>query len=151
MRPLARFPGLSGGTNHFDAVHVRPQNLRDHHAAVSLLIVFKQGNQCARHAESGSVKRMHELWPAALLWTEADTGAPGLKVRAVGGTGNLFRTRRTSTQDLLSVASQLASTINIASRMEEAAKAHGVACAISGDVAQALSGAAAPFRPPFCC
>ncbi len=32
------------------------------------------------------------------------------------------------------------STINIASRMEEAAKAHGVACAISGDVAQALSG-----------
>jgi adenylate cyclase len=34
------------------------------------------------------------------------------------------------------------STINIASRMEEAAKAHGVACVISGDVAQALSGAA---------
>ncbi len=31
------------------------------------------------------------------------------------------------------------STINIASRMEEAAKAHGVACAISGDVAEALS------------
>jgi adenylate cyclase len=31
------------------------------------------------------------------------------------------------------------STINIAARMEEAAKAHGVACAISGDVAQALS------------
>jgi len=31
------------------------------------------------------------------------------------------------------------STINIASRMEEAAKAHGVGCAISGDVVQALS------------
>lgn len=31
------------------------------------------------------------------------------------------------------------STINIAARMEEAAKAHGIACAISGDVAQALS------------
>jgi class 3 adenylate cyclase len=31
------------------------------------------------------------------------------------------------------------STINIAARMEEAAKAHGVGCAISGDVAQALS------------
>jgi adenylate cyclase len=31
------------------------------------------------------------------------------------------------------------STINIAARMEEAAKVHGVACAISGDVAQALS------------
>ena len=31
------------------------------------------------------------------------------------------------------------STINIASRMEEAAKAHGVACAISGDVVQALA------------
>jgi adenylate cyclase len=31
------------------------------------------------------------------------------------------------------------STINIASRIEEAAKAHGVACAISGDVAEALS------------
>ncbi len=31
------------------------------------------------------------------------------------------------------------STINIASRMEEAAKVHGVACAISGDVAGALS------------
>jgi adenylate cyclase len=30
------------------------------------------------------------------------------------------------------------STINIAARMEEAAKAHGVACAISGDIAQAL-------------
>src|SRR4029077_9758762 len=30
------------------------------------------------------------------------------------------------------------STINIAARMEEAAKAHNVACAISGDVAQAL-------------
>jgi class 3 adenylate cyclase len=30
-------------------------------------------------------------------------------------------------------------TINIAARMEEAAKAHGVACAISGDVARALS------------
>jgi class 3 adenylate cyclase len=32
------------------------------------------------------------------------------------------------------------STINIASRMEEAAKAHGVLCVISGDVAQALLG-----------
>jgi len=31
------------------------------------------------------------------------------------------------------------STINIAARMEEAAKTHNVACAISGDVAQALS------------
>jgi class 3 adenylate cyclase len=31
------------------------------------------------------------------------------------------------------------STINIAARMEEAAKAHGVGCAISGDVARALS------------
>jgi adenylate cyclase len=31
------------------------------------------------------------------------------------------------------------STINIAARMEEAAKAHGVGCAISGDVAQALT------------
>jgi adenylate cyclase len=31
------------------------------------------------------------------------------------------------------------STINIAARMEEAAKAHGVGCAISGDVAHALS------------
>lgn len=30
------------------------------------------------------------------------------------------------------------STINIAARMEEAAKAHGVSCAISGDVAEAL-------------
>ncbi len=39
------------------------------------------------------------------------------------------------------------STINIASRMEEAAKAHGVACAISGDVAQALSGAAGDLHP----
>jgi class 3 adenylate cyclase len=33
------------------------------------------------------------------------------------------------------------STINIASRMEEAAKLHGVACAISGDVARVLSDA----------
>jgi len=32
-------------------------------------------------------------------------------------------------------------TINIASRMEEAAKAHRVLCAISGDVAQELSDA----------
>jgi class 3 adenylate cyclase len=39
------------------------------------------------------------------------------------------------------------STINIASRMEEAAKAHGVACAISGDVAQALAGAAGHLLP----
>jgi class 3 adenylate cyclase len=31
------------------------------------------------------------------------------------------------------------STINIAARMEEAAKTHNVACAISGDVAQALA------------
>jgi adenylate cyclase len=31
------------------------------------------------------------------------------------------------------------STINIAARMEEAAKAHSIACAVSGDVAQALS------------
>jgi class 3 adenylate cyclase len=39
------------------------------------------------------------------------------------------------------------STINIASRMEEAAKSHGVACAISGDVAQALAGAAGHLLP----
>jgi len=31
------------------------------------------------------------------------------------------------------------STINIAARMEEAAKGHNIACAISGDVAKALS------------
>jgi adenylate cyclase len=39
------------------------------------------------------------------------------------------------------------STINIASRMEDAAKAHGVVCAISGDVAQALPQSAARLRP----
>jgi len=39
------------------------------------------------------------------------------------------------------------STINIASRMEEAAKAHGVACAISGDVVQALSDPAHRLQP----
>ncbi len=39
------------------------------------------------------------------------------------------------------------STINIASRMEEAAKAHGVACAISGDVARALPQSAARLHP----
>jgi len=39
------------------------------------------------------------------------------------------------------------STINIASRMEEAAKAHGVACAISGDVARALSDPADRIHP----
>jgi adenylate cyclase len=38
-------------------------------------------------------------------------------------------------------------TINIAARMEEAAKAHGVRCAISGDVAEALAGAADRLRP----
>jgi len=39
------------------------------------------------------------------------------------------------------------STINIAARMEEAAKAHGVACAISGDVAQALSNSSDRLQP----
>jgi adenylate cyclase len=39
------------------------------------------------------------------------------------------------------------STINIAAGMEEAAKAHGVVCAISGDVAQALSAAAGRLHP----
>jgi adenylate cyclase len=38
------------------------------------------------------------------------------------------------------------STINIASRMEEAAKAHSVACAISGDVTEALSDQAGRLR-----
>lgn len=39
------------------------------------------------------------------------------------------------------------STINIASRMEEAAKIHGVVCAISGDVAEALTDPAGRLRP----
>ncbi len=39
------------------------------------------------------------------------------------------------------------STINIASRMEEAAKAHGVVCAVSGDVARALSEGASRLHP----
>jgi adenylate cyclase len=38
-------------------------------------------------------------------------------------------------------------TINIASRMEEAAKEHHVRCAISGDVAEALAGSAARLHP----
>jgi adenylate cyclase len=38
-------------------------------------------------------------------------------------------------------------TINIASRMEEAAKEHRVRCAVSGDVAEALGGAADRLRP----
>ena len=38
-------------------------------------------------------------------------------------------------------------TINIASRMEEAAKAHGVLCAISGDVAQELAESEDRLRP----
>ncbi|MGC2201498.1 MAG: adenylate/guanylate cyclase domain-containing protein [Stellaceae bacterium] len=38
-------------------------------------------------------------------------------------------------------------TINIAARMEEAAKAHNVACAISGDVAAALSDDEGRLRP----
>ena len=36
------------------------------------------------------------------------------------------------------------STINMASRMEEAAKVYGVACAISGDVARALAAVGQP-------
>ena len=39
------------------------------------------------------------------------------------------------------------STINIAARMEEAAKAHDVACVISGDVAQALPDAEQQLLP----
>ena len=39
------------------------------------------------------------------------------------------------------------STINIAARMEEAAKAHNIACAISGDVAEALSDGEPRLRP----
>jgi adenylate cyclase len=39
------------------------------------------------------------------------------------------------------------STINIASRMEEAAKAHGVACVISGTVARELADVSARLRP----
>jgi adenylate cyclase len=39
------------------------------------------------------------------------------------------------------------STINIAARMEEAAKTHGVGCAISGDVAQALSDGERRLQP----
>jgi adenylate cyclase len=38
-------------------------------------------------------------------------------------------------------------TINIAARMEEAAKAHGVACVISGDVAKALPGSSTRLVP----
>ena len=38
-------------------------------------------------------------------------------------------------------------TINIAARMEEAAKAHGVACVISGDVAEALEISSGRVRP----
>lgn len=38
-------------------------------------------------------------------------------------------------------------TINIAARMEEAAKVHGVACVISGDVAEALPGPPASLVP----
>jgi adenylate cyclase len=41
-------------------------------------------------------------------------------------------------------------TINIAARMEEAAKVHGVSCVISGDVAQALSGSLARLAPIGC-
>ena len=39
------------------------------------------------------------------------------------------------------------STINISARMEEAAKAHGVSCVISGDVAQALSNSNSGLLP----
>jgi adenylate cyclase len=39
------------------------------------------------------------------------------------------------------------STINIAARMEEAAKAHNIACAISGDVAEALADGEPRLRP----
>jgi class 3 adenylate cyclase len=39
------------------------------------------------------------------------------------------------------------STINIASRMEEAAKVHGIGCAISGDVARALTDAEGRLHP----
>ena len=39
------------------------------------------------------------------------------------------------------------SSINIAARMEEAAKTHNVACAISGDVAQALADGEPQLRP----
>lgn len=38
-------------------------------------------------------------------------------------------------------------TINIAQRMEEAAKAHGVACVISGDIAEAVTGAFSRLVP----
>lgn len=38
-------------------------------------------------------------------------------------------------------------TINIAARMEDAAKAHAILCAVSGDVAEALPAAAARLRP----
>ena len=45
----------------FAAAHVRPQDLRDHDAAVLLLVVFEYGRDRPSYSESRSVQSVYEL------------------------------------------------------------------------------------------
>src|SRR3990172_11412119 len=68
-----------------DAAHVGAEDVRDGDGAVRLLVVLQNGDKRAGQGEAGAVERMRVLRAGPLFAAEADVGATGLGVRAVGG------------------------------------------------------------------
>ena len=64
--------------------HVFLQNFGDGDAAVSLLVVFHNGDDYTRQRQPGAVQGMHELWLAVGGGAVAYVGAPCLEIPAVG-------------------------------------------------------------------
>src|SRR6266446_2933455 len=67
--------------------HVRPQDFRDNHTAIRLLIVLDDRDPCTAHCQAAAVQCMDELWFVLSIWPVANVGPPCLirfKVRARG-------------------------------------------------------------------
>ncbi len=76
---------LDGDALH--AAHVGAQGFGDENGAIGLLVVFHNGDHGAANGEAGAVQGVDELGRSAGLAAEADIGAAGLEIGAVGAGG----------------------------------------------------------------
>src|SRR5690242_4357364 len=88
LRPMTAMCPISGAANHVDA-EVRAQRFGHHHAAVGLLVVFKDRQPGAPNREPAAVDGVHEVGFTAAGFS-LDRRAPRLVRLEIGARRNLL-------------------------------------------------------------
>src|SRR4030042_5048656 len=86
--------------NAFHSIQIRSQNLWDHHASISLLVVLQNSHQCSSDSQAGAIHGMDILGLRFSRNAISNLRPPGLKILKVATGRDLFEGVLTRKPDL---------------------------------------------------